>query len=309
LQNLRNKDSNPHSVDLSEGYHFNNSAPTQNRSKHQASPSPGMGRTYRSTKSLSEEHNHSRHDNSRQHKPESENIHHHLLPSLPHERNYYSTQNLSSEHFNNHHSRHSSNSQHGHNHEKTMSSKSNLQHFPSLSLGRNYHSTQNLSQKSSQYDNIERPRSVNFSLEEPVIIQANYTLVPSTKNNKHHDRVKNITEDSTKLYNSTGNIYKSVTTERSSHDEHKPHHLSIEDVSQLRSGSQWSTGRERKSSGQLIFSSEKPKTRIESEFSKINSCTTRQQSRKIPIEIDPSSAQMTPIGSPSTKYNTRVFVN
>ena len=299
-QKQRFKPTRPHSIDLSESYHFKDSALTHNRSKDQISPSQGLVRTYHSTQNLSEEHQH-----RRQHNPTSENSKYPLFPSLRYERNHHSTQNLSGEHIKHHQSRESSNSHHGHDNEKSMGSKNKFDNFPSLNLGRNYHSTQNLSGRSSHYNVIERPRSANFSLEEPIKVKANYRLVQSHKTHMQQQHVKNVTKDSTKHYQSTGNIYKSVTKESSSHDKHEPHHLSVGDVSQWSSGShQRSLGRERKGSGQLIFSSEKPKTRIGGEFSKNSSCETRV----IPIEIYSNSAPMSPLGSPSTKYKTRVVV-
>ena len=65
-QKERFKPTRPHSVDLSESYHFKDSASTYSRSKDQLSPSEGLGRNYHSTQNLCEENLHSTQGNSRQ---------------------------------------------------------------------------------------------------------------------------------------------------------------------------------------------------------------------------------------------------
>jgi len=276
-QKQRFKPARPHSVDLSESRYFNDSVSTQNKANE------------------------------------------HLSTSHELRRNYHSTQNLSGNHYQ---SRHDSNKHHGSTAEKSKSSKCSYQLLPHMSKGRNYHSTQNLSERSFHSNTIERPRSVNLSFEEPIKVKSNYKLVPSSeiiKSHKSHRHVKYVPEESTKHYHSTGNIYKSVKQEKRFHGsnllKHEPQYLSAGNVSESRSVTERSHHKkERKSSGQLIFSSEKPKKTIGSEHStKTSSCEIfsmpREETRIIPIEIYSSTAPMTPLGSPSTKYKTRVVVN
>jgi len=203
--------------------------------------------------------------------------------------------------------------------EQTTVTKSTYHLFPTLRRERNYHSTQNLSERSSSYSTMERPRSVNFSLEEPIKVKSNYKLFPSSQ----------LQKSSQSHHQSTGNIYNHQSSYSTSNkgisekDKAKPLHLSVGDVS-----SEWrsSSGekmvkKERKSSGQLIFSSEKPskvattklfptptpsKT-VTSSYEKIP--LIKDRARIIPIEIYSNSAPVSPLGSPSTKYRTRVVVN
>jgi len=229
----------------------------------------------------------------------------HSYPSQELRRNYYSTQNLSGKHL----SKQEASSD-------NKSNKSSYHLQPSLQNGRNYHSTQNLSERFVQHNTSERPRSVNLSFDEPIKVKSNYRLFPSNEMNKCHHFKKNVCEESSKHYHSTGNIYKSVKQEKRLHGnsllKHEPQYLSAGNVGEFRSVSEAASKRERKSSGQLIFSSEKPKKTIGSEF-KTSSCEIfsmpREETRIIPIEIYSGTAPMSPLGSPSTKYKTRVVVN
>jgi len=229
----------------------------------------------------------------------------HLYPSQQLRRNFHSTQNLSGKH-------QTSNTNTT---EKTSRTTHHLQ--PSLHNSRNYHSTTNLSERFVQHNTTERPRSVNLSFEEPIRVKSNYKLFPSGEvNNRTHQLRKNIAEESSKQYHSTGNIYKSIKQEKHLHGnrllKNEPQYLSAGNVGEFRLVSEAASKKERKSSGQLIFSSEKPKKAIGSEY-KTSSCEIfsmpREETRIIPIEIYSSSAPMSPLGSPSTKYKTRVVVN
>ena len=101
-QKQRFKPTRPHSVDLSESYHYKDSASTHNMSRDQLFSSQGFGRSYHSTQNMSEENQYNRQGNSRQHKPRSENSNSPLFPPLTHERNYHSTQSLSGENIKHH---------------------------------------------------------------------------------------------------------------------------------------------------------------------------------------------------------------
>lgn len=226
-----------------------------------------------------------------------------LYPSQQLRRNFHSTQNLSGKH------------QTTSTTEKINKTTRHLQ--PSLHNGRNYHSTHNLSERFVQHNTSERPRSVNLSFEEPIKVKSNYKLFPSNEMNRTHQLRRNGSEESSKQYHSTGNIYKSIKQEKQVHGnrllKHEPQYLSAgNNVGEFRSVSESVHKKERKSSGQLIFSSEKPKKTIGSEF-KTSSCEIfsmpREETRIIPIEIYSSTAPMSPLGSPSTKYKTRVVVN
>jgi len=226
-----------------------------------------------------------------------------LYPSQQLRRNFHSTQNLSGKH------------QTTSTTEKINKTTRHLQ--PSLHNGRNYHSTHNLSERFVQHNTSERPRSVNLSFEEPIKVKSNYKLFPSSEMNRTHQLRRNGSEESSKQYHSTGNIYKSIKQEKQVHGnrllKHEPQYLSAgNNVGEFRSVSESVHKKERKSSGQLIFSSEKPKKQIGSEF-KTSSCEIfsmpREETRIIPIEIYSSTAPMSPLGSPSTKYKTRVVVN
>merc|ERR1711970_487164 len=189
--------------------------------------------------------------------------------------------------------------------------------YPSQQLRRNFHSTQNLSERFVQHSTTERPRSVNLSFEEPIRVKSNYKLFPSSEmNNRTHQLKKNISEESSKQYHSTGNIYKSVKQEKLLHGNRllkkDPQYLSAGNVGEFHTVSEAGQKKERKSSEQLIFSSKKPKKTIGSEY-KTSSCEIFsmpcEETRIIPIEIYSSSVPMSPLGSPSTKYKTRVVVN
>jgi len=188
----------------------------------------------------------------------------HLYPSQQLRRNFHSTQNLSGKH-------QTSNTNTT---EKTSRTTHHLQ--PSLHNSRNYHSTTNLSERFVQHNTTERPRSVNLSFEEPIRVKSNYKLFPSGEvNNRTHQLRKNIAEESSKQYHSTGNIYKSIKQEKHLHGnrllKNEPQYLSAGNVGEFRIVSEAASKKERKSSGQLIFSSEKTKKAIGSEY-KTSSC-------------------------------------
>jgi len=243
-------------------------------------------------------------------------------------RSYHSTQDLSSRHSTHHHKAQHSSGQHEDKRIQPTPSKYNYHLLPALRQERNYHSAQDLSKESSSFSAIERPHSVDMSSETTPSVQSNYKLIPSMR------KVKNshIHDESNKHYNSTGNIYKSVTQERhrqvNSLKKNEPQYLSVGDIS-FASGHNSSFDRSsnserditierkmvRKSSGKLIFSSERPKNTAEHRFlfdneansTNIYSLAPKQSSRTVPIDIQ-SSRHQSRAGSPSTRYRTRVVV-
>jgi len=216
--------------------------------------------------------------------PAVQNFKQNQLLSQELRRNYHSSQDLSRDY-------QSGQNSHRSHHETQFQnfSRSNMNE-------RNFHSTQNLSERSKYSKTVKRPRSVNFSLEEPIRVKSNYKLFPTKQPEKHHQ--------------STSSIYKAVASDSKSQN---PKESKSRDISEWRVFSEKLKSKERKSSGQLIFSSETPRQGSVTEEiiykSSEKILPSVNNTRLIPIEIYSNSAPVTPLGSPSTKYRTRVVVN
>jgi len=269
------KPERPHSLNLTDNYYFGDSVKKTGKYSYPVQVPRQLGRSYHSTQDLS-----GRHDTYQ----------HHAGHTRRHHQDHQNKEDT-----------------------RTHPTGNNSHLLSTLRQERSYHSAQDLSKASSSYSTTERPQT-------PPSVRSNYKLIPSVvKVKKSH-----IHDESNKHYNSTGNIYKSVIQERhrqvNSLRKNEPQHLSVGDIS-FTSGHHSSSDKSsnerditierkmvRKSSGQLIFSSERPKKANESCFlldneARSTNLYSKQTSRTVPIYIQPS-----PLGSPSTRYRTRVVV-